>query len=229
MNLEIVIPTKGRITKLEKTVNSIFHSASNIPISLVIYFSLQQELDYVKEKLGNISNVSLEIVYNYRVPEFWNSCLHKTDADALCYLNDDILLLEDTLEIAMKEFEKTFPNYDGVLGLRQINLPKEQKVEGAFGIIGKKYTERFPDGQVFCPDYDRFYCDHELWKFANSINKFYFCSTARIEHLYLDSINEPSDKTHKEGRKYWEVDNITYEKRKTLNYLWGKSFELINI
>ena len=159
MNLEIAIPSKGRLKKLEQTVNSIFHSARHFPIKLSIYFSLPEELKEFQAKIGPIPNVSCNIVYNYRVPEFWNSCLHRTDADALCYLNDDVLLLDDTIEVIFSEFQKNFPNYDGVMGLRQANIPQKQAVEGAFGIIGKKYTERFPEGQVWCLDYNRFYAD----------------------------------------------------------------------
>ena len=228
MNLEIAIPTKGRLKKLERTVNSIFISAKNIPISLSIYFSLQSELDEFQKIIGNLSNVKLEVVYNYRVPEFWNSCLKKTEADALCYLNDDVLLLEDTIETIIKEFKKTFYNYDGVMGLRQVNIPEKQAVEGAFGIIGKKYTERFPEGQVWCPDYNRFYADFELWQFARQINKFYFCTTARIEHLHPCTNHMYRDKTHDDVRQYLEADKQTFHRRQAQGLLWGNKFNLLN-
>ena len=228
MNLELVIPSKGRIEKLERCVNSIFHSAKNVPITLRLCFSVQKEFDYFQTLIGNLPNVIIELLTSYRVPEFWNSCLNKTDADALCYLNDDILLFEDTLEVAIGEFKKFFPDYDGVLGLRQANLPGSQAVEGAFGIIGKKYTERFPEGMVWCPDYNRFYCDHELWQFAKRIDKFQFCIPARIEQLHPAFTKEPNDETHIDVRKWWKIDHTTHTRRKHLNYLWGKEFNLIN-
>jgi hypothetical protein len=228
MLLEIVIPSKGRIKKLEQCINSIFHSAEKIPITLTLSFSVQKEFDYFQQLLGNMPNVNLELLTTYRVPEFWNNALRRTTANALCYLNDDILLFDDTLEVAMKEFQRLFPTYDGVLGLRQANLPESQAVEGAFGIIGKKYTERFPDGMVWVPQYDRFYADFELWQYAKYINKFNFCTTARIIHLHPAFSDANIDETHKDVRKYFKTDKEKYEKRKQLGYLWGKDFNLLD-
>jgi len=228
MKLEIAIPSKGRLKKLEQTVNSIFLSAQHIPIQLSIYFSIQEELDSFQKLIGDSPNISLNLVYNYRVPEFWNSCLATTDADALCYLNDDVLLLDDTLEVALKEFERNFPNLDGVMGLRQVNLPADQAVEGAFGIIGKKYTERFPDGQVWCPDYNRFYADFELWQFARQIGKFNFCTTARIEHLHPCTNRLYKDATHDAVRVFLTPDKLTFQRRQARGLLWGDNFNLIN-
>jgi len=228
MKIEIVIPSKGRIKKLEHCINSILHSSKNVSMDLKLSFSVQSEFAYFQSLFGNFPNIQNELLTTYRVPEFWNDALRKTEADALCYLNDDVLLFEDTLEVAVKEFERYFPNFDGVLGLRQANLPETQAVEGAFGIIGKKYTERFPEGMVWCPDYNRFYCDHELWQFAKLINKFHFCIPARITHLHPAFTKQPSDKTHIDVRTWWKTDKNIYEKRKQLGYLWGKEFNLIN-
>ncbi len=228
MILEIVIPSKGRIKKLEQTVNSIFHSAKEVPVKLKICFSLQNELDEFRNIIGDNTNISLEIVYNYRVPEFWNYHLNQSDADAFCYLNDDVLLLDDTIEVIMKEFKSTFPTYDGVMGLRQVNIPPKQAVEGAFGIIGKKYTERFPEGQVWCLDYNRFYADFELWQFARQIGKFYFCTTARIEHLHPCTNPAYKDATHTDVRTYLNLDQQTFHRRQARGLLWGSNFNLIN-
>ena len=228
MTLEIVIPSKGRLEKLEKTVNSIFYSARNIPIKLTICFSIHEELEKFNIIIGNIPNVSLELIYNYRVPEFWNTYLNKTDANALCYLNDDVLLLEDTIEVALAEFERVFPNNDGVMGLRQVNIPPKQAVEGAFGIIGKKYTERFPDGQVWCPDYNRFYADFELWQYARKIGKFYFSTISRIEHLHPCTNPKHKDATHDAVRVYLPQDKQTFALRQARGLLWGENFNLIN-
>ena len=78
------------------------------------------------------------------------------DIDGLIYLNDDVLLYEDTLDELFKTYQKYFPDFDGVMGINQINLPKEKTIKTAFGVIGREYSHRFPNKQIFCPDFSRF-------------------------------------------------------------------------
>ncbi len=229
MKIDIVIPTKDRKDKLDDCINSIFHSVLEYDVTLYIYFSLRNEFEYYCDLFeGTGLPIQLELLDSYRVPDFWNGHLQKMDADAMMYLNDDIICYPDMIEVIMKEFPKRFPDYDGVMGINQANLPKDQAVEGAFGIIGSKYTTRFPDKKVFCPDYHRFYGDFELWRFAKFIDKFYFCSTARITHLHPAFSKDPPDNTHKDVRIWIGKDKQTHRMRKAKNLLWGESWELIN-
>ena len=226
MHLDIVIPTLNRKEKLTNCLNSIFHSYKGQNITLHIYFSLKEEFNYwsnwFKESSLPIELHLLDVPY--RVPDFWNSHLQKMQSDALCYLNDDILLEDDTFEVIFEEFPKAFPDYDGVMGLRQANLPKDQTVEGAFGIIGSKYAERFPARQVWCPEYERFFGDWETWQMAKSIDKFYFCIPARIKHLHPITDKALEDKTHHEVRKHLPKDKQTFKIRQSQGLLWGQQF-----
>jgi hypothetical protein len=225
-NLDVVIPSLGRIKKLENCLNSIFHSAKNIKINIYLYFSVEEEYKYFLEKFKDFPEITVILLTDYRVPTFWNTHLKNMKASALMYLNDDVLLFEDTLSVVMSEFPKTFPDGDGVLGLRQSNIPQDQAVEGAFGVIGKKYAERFPDSQVFCPSYYRFFGDFELWRYAKSIDKFLFCIPARIQHLHPAFSKEQEDETHRLVRKWLPTDRQTFKLRQSKNLLWGDSFIL---
>lgn len=229
MTLDIVIPSKNRTDKLTNCINSIFHSAKDIPINLHLYFSIKEEFDYwVNMFSGSKLPITLHLLSDYRVPDFWNSHLQRMNSDAMMYGNDDILLFEDCIPTAIKAFQEKFPDNDGVLGLRQSNLPSDQAVEGAFGIIGSKYADRFPSRQVFCPDYDRFYGDFEVWIFAKSLGKFCFCSIAEIEHLHPAFDRKQEDETHHDVRKWLPGDKKTNLIRKELGYLWGKDYKLVN-
>lgn len=228
MKIDVVIPSIGRIQKLTNTLNSILKSAVTIPINLYVYFSLQSEREYFGQYFQNMPEVHLELLPEYRVPDFWNMHLNKSNADMMVYLNDDILLEEDTLKTIIEEFPKMFPDFDGVMGLRQTNLPVDQALEGAFGVIGKNYKNRFPNGQVWCLDYQRFYADRELWLYAKSIGKFHFCSIARITHLHPVTDRTLEDKTHVDVRKYLPFDREIWTKRQANNWLWGRDFNLVN-
>ncbi len=230
MKLDIVLPSKRRQWKLENCLNSLFRSCADLgnhQVNVHIYLSLTEEWQYFGHAFQNIESVHVYFLEKYRVPDFWASHLRITDADAMCYINDDILFLDDTLKVILDEFPNRFPDYDGVMGLRQINLPDDQAVEGAFGVIGKTYAKRFPDKKVFCPDYHRFYGDFELWQFAKSLNKFHFCREAGIEHLH-PAFGGTEDETHKEVRKFLPNDKQTFRMRQAKGLLWGKSWELLN-
>lgn len=228
MLLDIVIPTKNREDKLNNCLNSIFISCKDIEINLYIYFSIKEEYLKYQTLFSGFENVKIQLLDNYRVPNFWNTHLKNTNSDAMMYINDDVVLFEDTIKNVIEEFNLHFPDYDGVIGLNQLNLNEFETVEGAFGVIGKKYSERFPNSQVFCPDYDRFWADFELWQYAKSINKFYFSRKAQLIHNHPCINRKFEDETHRDVRKYLSKDKQTFQKRKSLNFLWGKDLTLIN-
>jgi len=200
--------------------------AKNHDITLAIYFGNEEELLHFKPFFATIENVKLNFLKEYRVPDFWNSYLLNMTADAIMYLNDDVELFEDTLDVVLEEFPAHFPDYDGVMGLNQINIKDVNKVESAFGVIGSKYAERFPNKQVWCPAYSRFYGDWELWKYAKEINRFYFCEYARINHFHPSLNREWEDSTHNDVRKFLQEDKKMFRQRQTNNLLWGKSYAL---
>ncbi len=227
--LDIVLPTKWRQEKLDRCLNSIFHSVKNITeydIHLYIYFSVESEYQHYWNHFCAIGNIHLKFLEQYRVPDFWNSHLQSTGADAVCYINDDIEFFEDTAKTILSEFPKRFPDFDGLMGLNQRNLPSHHIVEAAFGVIGRTYADRFPNKQVFPIDYERFFVDLEMCDYAKSISKFYFCQQAEILHHH-PNFGGTKDKTHEDVRRFHAKDRATYEKRKNLGYLWGKTFETI--
>jgi len=234
MIIDLVIPSKKRKQKLDMCLNSILASIIDrnydFSINIHLYFSIEEECTHYKTIFAptHLPIYCYLMTEDYRVPNFWSNHLKLMKADALCYLNDDIEFFPDTLITAYKIFIEKFPDYDGVIGLNQVNIISSCKVEAAFGIVGKKYAERFPDYQVFCPDYNRFYGDFELWQYAKSIHKFEFASPAQIKHHHPCTNSKLADSTHEEVRTWLSKDREIFHKRKERGLLWGKSWELIN-
>jgi hypothetical protein len=230
MLLDIVIPSKWRRNKLDNCLNSLFKSIHDEDVNIYLYFSVKEEYDIyyaIFKDIPNIKPVLLET--EYRVPTFWNTHLQKMTADGLVYLNDDIEVFEDTIDKIKLEFYRYFPDYDGVIGLNQLNLNEFQKVEGAFGVIGRKYAERFPNKQVFCLDYYRFWGDFELMQHAKEIHKFHFSTEAQLIHNHPCTNRKFQDATHEDVRKYISKDKEIFNKRKEKGLLWGRTWDLINI
>jgi len=227
MKLDIVIPSKGRKEKLDNCLNSIFLSAKQ-EINIYLYFSIEEEFDDYQKQFDGISNIHVILLDSYRVPDFWNGHIENSTSDAMCYLNDDVILFEDTIEMIVKEFEENFPDYDGIVGLNQLNLNDFKTVDGAFGVIGIKYAERFPAKQVWCPDYNRFFADFELWQFAQSIGKFVFSHRAQINHMHPITNRQLADATHADVRQWLAVDRKINQLRKNRDLLWGRDFKLLS-
>lgn len=230
MKLDLVIPTKGRIEKLDNCINSILHSIRDQDVSIYIYFSIKEEYNYYQSIFKDTGLPVYNILMNedYKVPRFWNKHLKYMEADALCYLNDDVLLLEDTISTLFDMYQSRFPDFEGVMGLNQVNVLSSSKVEAAFGVIGKKYADSFPDRKVWCPDYYRFYADFELWRFAKKTNRFEFASPVQIHHLHPCTDRKLADETHADVRTWIDTDRETFRIRSTKNLLWGDSWELIH-
>lgn len=229
MKLEVVIPSRGRIEKLTKCLNSILLASRDLKdIKIKIYLDKDEEILHFKNLLGDLPEIELFLLQNYRVPDFWNQRFKESKSDILIYLNDDIELFDDCLIQIINYFEVNFPDLDGVVGINQININSPDKVQAAFGAVGIKYSERFPERQVFCPDYNRFYGDYELWRFAKEVNKFVFGERALLNHYHPCTNRKLEDDTHVQVRKFLPNDKEIFRKRQELNLLWGRDFKLIN-
>lgn len=225
MYIDIVIPTLNRLKKLKNCVGSIVKAKKEHQIHLYVYCNNRYDFNVATELVLTYKWVTVVLFEEYRVPEFWNNHMKKTQADIMIYLNDDILMFEDCLDAIENSFIERFPDYDGVIGINQENIP--DGLDTAFGAVGRKYANRFPDRQFYCPDYYRFYGDSEIGDYAKKINKFYFCKEAKITHLHPSFYPELKDTTHATVRTYLARDREINTLRKNKNLLWGESFELI--
>lgn len=209
MLIDIVIPTLGREEKLKRCINSILQNT------------------YKQYRLIIVNDVKQ--VQAFRV---WNTQLLQSSADAFMYICDDVVLYPDCLLNAAFAMYSMFPNTDGLVGINQENIPmnKEGYSQSAMGLIGKKFSLRFPGRACFCPDYISFHADAELGLCARLLNKFRFAENACLVHRHPAYYPEEIDVTHNLVRHPEKIsaDVQTWEKRQKKELLWGRSFELVN-
>lgn len=228
MKFDMVIPTYKRKEKLERCLNSIIENDLKF-LDIYIYFdnnNIKSE-KYIKEKFPFVHT---KVMTNqYRAFGIWNYHLFhylKSTSSGMIYVCDDIVFLPNTLLTMKTLFEQICKDTDGVLTFNQYNLTSASKY--AMGLIGKKFIDRFPYSQCFCPDYVSFYADAELGVYAKSIGKFYFGSGCRIHHYHPSFYKQESDEAHKIVRdKNSIVDRQINIARRRANLLWGKNFTLI--
>ena len=232
MTLDIVIPSKWRREKLDHTLNSLFLSIEKCPnpsdVRVFIYFSEESEYQHYWSYFNGIPNVRIQMVTDYNVPSFWNSHLRSMVSDAMVCCNDDLEFEPDTISTILAEYPFKYPDNDGIMGMNQCNLPTGQGMDFAFCIIGREYSRRFPDYEVWCPDYKRFYCDRELGDYAKSIGKFTYNPNIRINHFHPCVNRALVDHTHEDVRTHLGKDKTTFQRREIKGYLWGRDFNLIN-
>ena len=225
MNLDIVIPSLHRRQKLDTCLNSIFKADGLDNATIHLYLSDADEyqhywsyFDFLKDKM------KVTLLPAYRVPDFWNGHLKTMTADAMMCCNDDCEFHKDTITSILREFPARYPDNDGILAVEQSNAIDNQGMEGAFPVIGTKFADRFPERQVWCPDYNRLWADNELMDYARSINKFYFSRACKIVHWH-PAFGGQLDQTHLAVREFRDADRKIYRMRNTRQLLWGRTFE----
>jgi hypothetical protein len=231
LKLHIVIPTLNRQAKLLTAIGSIAQAREQIEDNVLLYIYYSNSIEFERDNEGYkqfpwILTRLLEKEYN--TSEFWNEHIKEHIFDILLYLNDDIILEINCLKNIVDIFNKEYPDLDGVIGIRQSNLPVDQALQTAFGAIGTKFADRFPNRQVFCPLYKRFYGDRELYEYTTKIGKLYFNENGGPElmHLHPAFDSKQLDETHHEVRKFLNKDRIKYAQRHEKGLLWGETYEL---
>lgn len=147
------------------------------------------------------------------------------DYDLQVGLCDDMEMLDGCLLNGIKCFSDNFPDLDGVVGFNQVNVPNG--CPNAIGIVGRKFAERFPGRNIYCPDYHHFGVDAECMAYAESVGKFKFCEEAKIYHYHPACSCRKPDDTHKSLRVLASNDHSIQEERKKRGLVWGKSFERV--
>jgi len=214
MKVSVIIPTYDRLEKLKRTIKSILEGDYNkIHIFVVIDGNKEMHLNFPSLPVTVIRNEErMDWVFSI------NRALREMgDADAAIYAGDDLEFPPHSISRAMEAMKKHFPDGDGLVGLKQSCAG----VDSAFGLMGRKFIERFPNRQVLCPDYIHYVSDREIGQFAKSINKFYFCKDVIIKH------DRSKDKTRELALKILGTDKATKAERARKGFLWGRDFERI--
>lgn len=234
---DVVIPTFRRAGKLLRLLASC-DKADLRGVRLYAYFdngdakAAESVRDYVAA--GNLKNITdgnfqTKVLYaEHRAFGIWNIHLSSMASDGMFYLCDDTVVSGDAFQVAIATLERGFSGGDGVVGLCMDNLPRKSNHEGAMGLIGATFADRFPNRQCFCPDYFSFHADVELTMFARSLKRFAYCEQAKIMHYHPTYYPRETDQTHRIQRDIRSrIDVRVQKRRQRLHLLWGRDFRLV--
>jgi len=213
MHVDILIPTYDRLEPLKKCIKSIVDGDYKDISILVI-------VDGNKKMLDGLKDEPIEILFNPERMDYvisMNKAMKHTVGDAVLYASDDLIFRSYCISNAVKAMKEHFPDTDGLVTLKQA-----QKESGnAFGLLGRKFINRFPNNMVFCPDYIHYGSDTELGRVGRYFKRIYQCREAVVDHPKL------YDNTRTLAREVKCHDKRIYSGRKNGQFLWGYNFERI--
>lgn len=234
--LYIGIATYKRPEKLDKLIQSIWQNDYKDYEVVILYEQSDTASNNYIYKYINHPKIHIRPSKNKEyVISNWNR-FYKEYAPYANYtlaLVDDITLMPDCLSSIINKINLTFPDGDGVIGLKQ-QYPKgiDVKYNSAGQVlIGRKFLERFKDinYQICCPNYKQWFQDDELLSYAKSVDKFNTSDNVSLIHYHpAYTPGAKIDETHKIVRgDLMQKDRDIYNKRKMKGLIWGKSWELI--
>jgi hypothetical protein len=152
------------------------------------------------------------------------------EGDAL-FCTDDIRFDPRAIEIAMETLYTRFTDGDGVVGLRQSNIP--QGYDLAFPLMGAAFLQRFRaggsdggdaengGGDLFFPGYYHQYNDAELGETVKTWGNWVFEPNATVEHDHPCATGLAPDETFVRARTMKTADDRVWAARRAAGELWA--------
>ena len=222
MIVNVIIPTHDRIDLIKKTIDSLMNSDHP---ELRLWICVDGNRNMIRDIKDYCPDRNLKIVHNKRRMDAvfsYNKILSVIDNDgAILNATDDLVFYPKTISTAVDKLKSAFRDTDGVIGLNQYQDGKPKGRKFAFCLIGNKFINRYPNRQIYCPDYIHFNSDREMGYFAIKYRHFVFLPAARIVHIRIP------DRTTKLGKAVYMRDKKVYRERQARKLLWGSSFKLI--
>ena len=228
MIIDLVIPSFKRKEKLDRCLKSIFKAKELLvedQVDIYLYFDNNdvESYNYFESNYPEVECFIME--KQYRAFGIWDYHLKNLKSMGLLYLCDDTELLSDCLVNLFKEVKIKFSDVDGMIGLNQSNIKGS---DSAMGLILRKFANRYPNNQCFCPDYVSFYADSEIGDYAKKLGKFHYCEEAKLIHYHPAFYKEEADEAHRIVRDSNQgIDKRVNAERKKRGLLWGESLTLI--
>lgn len=115
--ISILLPTRGRVQKLDRALNSIrenAHDRSKIEVVFRCDIDDEETQQYLKDR-GEFFLVGPREKGYASLPKFMNQCAAASTGDIIMMLNDDILVETRDWDIRLLEFANKFP--DGIFNI----------------------------------------------------------------------------------------------------------------
>lgn len=219
----VLIPTRGRVEKLTRCINS-------IPNSPTIHVAVGIDNDpETHQKIANLDNprISVHSFVRADLQPFGSvhirNCLARVYHQLsyhLLYAIDDIEFDAGAIEAALETLNNKWPDSDGVVGFKQ--RPMSSYCPAGIGLMGRNFWSRYPAGEFLYPGYYHF-ATQEISRLANKFDRLATCEAASLYHYHPATTKTKADSTHRDARKNHNADAELSESRRKAGILWGEN------
>lgn len=215
--LSVIIPTRNRLKKLERTLDSIPGRSLFSEIEVIVICDGDPQ---TFAEIRNNSRVDrLVFVEVHRGAVYCRNLVTAQLDNPFIYATDDIVFAPGAIKNAEMMLRDEFPDHDGVIGFVQAG---NQFHPAGVALVGEKFLYRYPEKKLFYPEYYHFACQEIHW-LADKLGKFRQCQTAIINHFHPATHSEEMDHTHIEARKHKAEDMALIKSRQETGSIWGDS------
>jgi len=222
-HVTVVIPTRNRWRKLANTLDTIPVRSC---ISVLVVCDGDPETHKRIRELG-ASQIQSLLVNRHMGSVYCRNLVIPDCPDGVLYAVDDIEFQPGAIRAALAAFNERFPDDDGVVGFHQIQCGDNYHPSGV-ALLGKRFVDRYPNRQPFCPEYFHFAAQEIQW-LAEPLGKFYLCKDAALLHNHpcfsgregRDADKFVKDATHNEARARCDQDKALREQRQRDGLVWG--------
>jgi len=210
MKASIIIPTKDRWEKLNKSLKAIKKNTSVTHEVIIIFDGDPKNFKkMVKKKEENY-----KIICNNPAREYWycvNQGCFISEGEYLIYLADDVRPRKNWLKNSITLYEKTFEDGIGLLGF-QSNIG-EGFTHAPHGMVSRKFV-MMKGGFLFPTCYKHYFNDTELSLRMQKVGKYIHNPKVVINHDHKSADKKFMDKVYSESFKnHFKNDEIQFHLR----------------
>lgn len=216
-SFQLVIATRNRIAKLERTLSSV--PELDYQTIVLVCDGDEKTFEHFKNYRRDIT---IRLVPIHMGSVFCRNVIIKDSIDGVLYATDDITFSESSIQKAFELFNNTFPDDDGVVGFKQNRSSKDCPTGVA--LVGKEFIKRYPKRNMFYPKYYHF-CAQEVSRLCEKLEKNVFVTSndLLITHYHPAYIKEEMDQTHRDARVHRAEDRALSSARRKSGEIWGDS------
>jgi len=218
MKVTVIIPScsSERLPMLVKTIWSVLRGLYQYVHPVIVADGNEEIYNRIKKEF---KREQIIVILNPNRKDWVysvNSVLKHIDSDYYIYASDDLVFPPDCIKNAVNVMQRDYPDGDGVVSIGRKN-------RCVFGLMGNKFVNRFPDRQVFCPDYIHYCSDSELLGTVKRLGKLTYPPDrqCQVKHFRM------KDETWRLARRARSRDREIHKERQEKGYQWGVDFNRV--
>jgi len=214
MYVDLIVPTRNRLRKLERMLRTVPAEAAGTRINVRVACDGDAETFAALQVRGGCEAV---LVPERRGAVYCRNMLIRSSGDAVLYATDDVEFLPYSIDVAVRAMLSRFPDDDGVVGFHQVG---NRYNPAGVALVGRAFVDRYPGRDLFNPAYSHFACQ-EVHTAAVKLGRFRLERGAMVRHWHPDFNRGEMDRTHAEARTWRARDLALSAERERLGLVWG--------